>query len=74
MSKPVEMMPREFAGGMPVMMADYLRALDLCRRVLVEVPTIGNTPLASEIRDLLAATQRPLNERGVPPPARDGCA
>lgn len=74
MSEPVDLMPREFAGGMPVMMADYLRALDLCRRVLVEVPAIGNTPLAFEIRALLADVGRPLNDRGVPPLGRDGCA
>ncbi|WP_028716907.1 hypothetical protein [Paracoccus sp. J39] len=73
MSKPVEMMPRAFAGGMPVMMADYLRAIELCQRVLAEVPAIGNTPLACEIRELLADARRPLNERGVPPLARDGC-
>ncbi|UXU73671.1 MULTISPECIES: hypothetical protein [unclassified Paracoccus (in: a-proteobacteria)] len=55
------------------MMADYLRAIELCQRVLAEVPAIGNTPLACEIRELLADARRPLNERGVPPLARDGC-
>lgn len=61
----IDIMPPTFAGGMPMMMEDYLRALDLCRRVLDEAPSIGNTPLAAEIRELLAASKRPLNERGA---------
>ncbi|MFC3568382.1 hypothetical protein [Paracoccus simplex] len=62
MSDP-DILSRDFAGGMPVMMADYLRAAELLQRVLAEVPAIGNTPLAFDIRKLLAATTRPPNER-----------
>ncbi|QFG35298.1 hypothetical protein BDE18_3353 [Paracoccus pantotrophus] len=58
MSHPVELMSRDFAGGMPEMMANYLRALALHKRVLAEVPAIGNMPLAFEIRDLLDAAER----------------
>ncbi|MDK8874372.1 hypothetical protein [Paracoccus sp. SSJ] len=48
----IEIMPREFACGVTSIMADYLRAVDLCQRVLAEVPAIGNSQLASEIREL----------------------
>lgn len=42
----------EYVFDAAPIMADYLRAVDLCQRVLAEVPAIGNSQLASEIREL----------------------
>ena len=64
MSAPVELMPREFAGSMPEMMAEFLRAVELLDRVRIEAPAVIGTPLGDEIGTLLDAV---AGQRGAQP-------
>ncbi len=50
----VDLMGPEFTARLPTLMAENLTMHTLLRRVLTEVPQIGNSDLASDIRAVIA--------------------
>lgn len=52
----VELMGPDFTAQLPTLMQENLAMHALLRRVLAEVPQIGNSALASEIRAVIAQT------------------
>ena len=54
---PINLMGQDFTAQLPTLMQENLTMHTLLRRVLAEVPQIGNSSLASDIRAVTAAAK-----------------
>lgn len=53
----IDLLGRDFTAELPTLMQENLQMHCLLRRVLAELPQIGNSALAADIRAVVAASR-----------------